>query len=345
MSVGRRLGFTFVEVVMVVALLGVIAVSAYPLYYNLVGDAWKATEDGTVGAVRVGTSTYGSQSDLLGRTPKYPATLDSATHGNASVSNPFFSNVLDPSVTSDWSKTGLVYTGPADNAYTYNPADGTFTIVVNPLGYVYGWSMDEGSGNEIGNEDFTGTFHGADWTDGKVGTALRFDGVEGHARIPDNDALDLTTAGTVQSWISIDSFTNPFGGVIHKGDNGDFSDESYTLQFWTGNRLILGLWDDSNQFHTVQSTTVFEPGQWYHVAGVWDDTGMRIYVNGQLEATNPTSVTARNSSGGLNIGAQTNEDHNLGWHNLPFSGKIDEGRIFDRSLTGAEIQSYYNSTK
>ena len=82
----------------------------------------------------------------------------------------------------------------------------------------------------------------------------------------------------------------------------------------------------------------------YHVSGTWDSTGMRMYVNGSLEATVAGSVVARTSDGGLNIGSQTVQDYNGSWRNLPTQGIIDEAQIYGRALTAAEIQQYYNST-
>ncbi len=340
---GAPKGFTAIEIAIVVAIIGSLAVAAYPIYGRIHENALRSQEAGVVGAVRSGIGNYASESQLLQRTPIYSATLDAAGPGDASSANPFFGTVLELPVTSRWSKIGLVYRGPTEAQYTYDPSRGTFDSVVYPAGYLYGWSMDEGTGSSIGEDDFAGTFSGATWTDGKVGDALRFDGVRGHVHVPDSDAIELTAAGTVQSWVYFDAMT-PYAGVIHKGDAGNFSDETYTLQLWSGDRMMLGVTDPAGTLHLVQSSTVFQPGQWYHVSGTWDSTGMRMYVNGSLEATVAGSVVARTSDGGLNIGSQTVQDYNGSWRNLPTQGIIDEAQIYGRALTAAEIQQYYNST-
>ena len=205
--------------------------------------------------------------------------------------------------------------------------------------------MNEGSGTTTGQGLYQGQIIGnAVWTGGKVGDALHFDGVDSRVSIPDSPALDLTTSGTVGAWIYMDSIT-PFGGIIHKGDKTDFSDETYTLQFWTGNTAILGITDNAGTLHMVQTNTVFSPNTWYYVVGTWDSTGMSIYVNGTLDRSTTNTGVARTSAGSLNIGAQTSTYYNGTYHNFPFQGNIDEATIQNRALTPDEIKLYYISTK
>jgi prepilin-type N-terminal cleavage/methylation domain-containing protein len=335
-------GFTFLEISAAIAVIGALAAAAFPIFINIHDRAIANEEAGIVGAVRSGINNFGAFSEVQHLTPRFPETLDEAGPGGATPANPFFTTVLDYAVKSDWSKIGLVYRGPTDAEYEYDPAKGTFDTVTRPPGYVYGWSMDEGSGTGIGEGDYAGTFSGATWVDGLVGSALRFDGNSGHVHVADSDAIELTDAGTVQAWVNFDSMT-PFAGIMHKGDAGDFSDETYTLQLWSGDRMMLGVTDAGGNLHMVQTNTVFQPGQWYHVSSTWDSTGMRIYVNGVLDGFTAGAVVARTSDGGLNIGSQTEQFYNGTWHNLPTQGIIDEAQIYGRSLTAQEIQDYYNS--
>ena len=39
-------------------------------------------------------------------------------------------------------------------------------------------------------------------------------------------------------------------------------------------------------WHQVRATTPLEPGHWYHVAAVYGTSGMRLFVNGNLEGSN-----------------------------------------------------------
>ena len=115
-------GFTLIELVMVIVLLGLLAIVAVPKYFDLQSDANLAAEKGIVGAVRSGIYTY------FVKNKAYPATLDSATPAACSITNMCFNTVLDQNgVTSGWTKTdSLNYQSPAGNTYTYKPSDGSF---------------------------------------------------------------------------------------------------------------------------------------------------------------------------------------------------------------------------
>ncbi len=125
----KRRGFTLIELVMVIVILGILAVVAIPQYFNLVARANQSAELGVVGGVRAGIATRYAQNILdPAIASTFPPTLDDAADGAAGTGvQEFFENVLsDPIVDPNWSKAGLVYTGPAGNAYTYTPATGAF---------------------------------------------------------------------------------------------------------------------------------------------------------------------------------------------------------------------------
>lgn len=338
-------GFTVVEIIIVIVIVGIIAALSVPVFVNLQDEAKAKSEQSTVGAIRSGIHNYYMQSKMTDRTPLYPETLDDAGDGSVSAANQFFTNVLSASQIYDWDKNALSYTGPTGTVYTYNPAMGTFE---SGIGLVYKWGMNEGTGNTIGEGAYLGQMDGdVQWVEGKVGTALQFDGQGSYVRIEDSDALDLTTAGTLEAWIYADSLIpNYCQGIIHKGDKANFSDEAYSLQFWSGTSVALIVnYGGGSNYSLIQSGTQLIPNQWYHVVGTWDETGMSIYINGALNASNSTKVAAQSSAGDLYIGAQISETYSSYYHNLPFDGIIDEAQIYDRALGADEVASYYNSTK
>ncbi|MCU0652212.1 MAG: LamG domain-containing protein [Candidatus Omnitrophica bacterium] len=330
---------------MAIVVLGIVAATIIPTFFDLQSEARYKAEQATVGAVRSGIQNYNMQSQLLNRQPRFPPALDSASDGAVSNINPFFTNVCMASAVYSWQKEGLVYTSPAGNIYTYDPENGIFQ---SGIGLIYGWSMNEGSGASIGESSYLGQVYGnAVWEEGKVGTALDFslgaDGLGGYVQVPDSYSLDLTTAGTVGAWIYADSLVSgQCAGIVHKGDEINFSDEAYSLQFWTGNKIAL-IVNNGPGYDVVQSSTDLVAGQWYHVVGSWDASGMKMYVNGELSGSNSTQAVAQNSSGALNIGAQLSDSYSSFYKNMGFDGKIDEVKVYDRAISADEIKAYYNS--
>ncbi|SVE46847.1 uncharacterized protein METZ01_LOCUS499701, partial [marine metagenome] len=75
---------------------------------------------------------------------------------------------------------------------------------------------------------------------------------------------------------------------------------------------------------------------WYNVQGSWGVGGLKIYINGELKATNP------NYTGGI----PSDGDHFIGSGNQPNSGldgNIDEVAIWNSALTAPEITDLYYS--
>lgn len=107
---------------------------------------------------------------------------------------------------------------------------------------------------------------------------------------------------------------------------------------WTSGRGSLNFYMyDNGTFREVSSnSSSWTSNTWYHVCGTIDaTTGMKLYINGVLQ-------TSTNSLGTAAI-VQAPEITALGrWGDTPirfFSGKIDEVRFWNRTLTQTEISA------
>ena len=128
-------GFTLIELIMVIVILGILAAVAVPQFYNIQNNAFNSSEQAVLGAVQAGIMT--TQANTLatgGAAPGYPATLDAIAVFPTVCSNaaPCFVNVIGQGGVRDgaWRKTAATtwsHTGANVSTYTYVAATGLYT--------------------------------------------------------------------------------------------------------------------------------------------------------------------------------------------------------------------------
>ncbi len=118
--ISHTTGFTLIELIVVIAVIGILAVLALPRYTGFEDDSQSAAEQGIVGAVRAGITTFHAKYE------HFPLDLDGADDGEAGLTNAFFDSVLVYGVARHWRKESGTYTGPAGGTYTYVSGDGSF---------------------------------------------------------------------------------------------------------------------------------------------------------------------------------------------------------------------------
>ncbi|HMA83474.1 MAG TPA: LamG-like jellyroll fold domain-containing protein [Candidatus Thermoplasmatota archaeon] len=206
------------------------------------------------------------------------------------------------------------------------------------------WNLNEGSDiyafDSIGNNN--GIIHNATWKIGINDSALLFED-DAYIVIEDNVSLEFSDFGTIELWINISNY-QPYAGLIHKGDKKDFSDESYSLQFWgSGGILRFILTGENGDMLYVETDYELEKDCWHHVVAAWDESTLSLYINGTLESfTDNTIGSVRNNNGTLQIGAQITEKYNDLYGLFGFDGLIDEVIFYKETLTSEDITTAYN---
>ncbi len=171
--------------------------------------------------------------------------------------------------------------------------------------------------------------------------ALGFSNQNQTAKVPLNPSLDITGPLTIEAWIYPTSWkTNVYQGCILNKEGLNF--QGYMLRCGANGTLNFNIGTGSStqwkEINSPSGTLVLNT--WQHVAGVFDGTQLKIYVNG-VQVGSPLSYTgavAINDTIPLEIGRS-----HL-YHDRNFPGRVDEVRIWNVAVSATDIAAYYNST-
>ena len=242
------------------------------------------------------------------------------------------------------------------------PLNEEHEIIVNRSRQVLYFDFNEAKGiiaydkSDYGNN---GTFYGETFNDGTLGDgscspgsgtcpdrisggyfgkALDFDGENDYVEVPTSDSLNPDYI-TVGAWIYpiTDKLLVEAGGMILKKIVWD-DKQGYFFQWINNSKTVAFNIGNGTHWRTVTGSTNSVPvGQWTYVAGTFDGSYMRVYINGVLNSSLSHFGTIAPCGTGLRIGAES-------YMYRKFNGTIDEVRIWNRALAEQEIQEEMQSS-
>ncbi len=166
------------------------------------------------------------------------------------------------------------------------------------------------------------------FAEGMLGMALDADGVDDYIDCSNDVAFDITDQITVSAWLNIRSIPTAWTAAVAKGENawrlGNVNEEP---RFHFG----ITIWNAPDTA-SVDGETAVALDEWHHVIGRFDGRNINVYVDGALDATNPTTVPIGTAATNMFIGDNP-EAPGRYW-----DGLIDDVMIFNRAVTPGEIR-------
>ena len=108
------------------------------------------------------------------------------------------------------------------------------------------------------------------WVEGISGNALETDTDGEFLRIPDGEIAEPGLAGTIEAWVYVYDHV-AFAGILHKGEEKNFSDEAWSLQYWSGNKPSILLYNEAKQKKQMTLDSALSKNEWHYLAVTWDE--------------------------------------------------------------------------
>ncbi len=225
--------------------------------------------------------------------------------------------------------TKITWFGKQDTAWNNPQAFGNAELA----GLLGWWKFDETEGRtaaDSSGNNHNGTLVGnAKWTQGKIGGAVDLDGKSAFVQIADKSAFNIAGQITIACWANLRSVPTEYSALVTKGDN------SWRLSTIPGQRKFHASVNDWQRL-MVDGSTEVTANEWHHVAMVYNNEEVRIYVDGRLDAAKVWKDGIAVNDFDVLIGENAERKGRF------FDGLIDDVRIYNYALKESDIMALYD---
>lgn len=153
------------------------------------------------------------------------------------------------------------------------------------------------------------------------------------------EGLEVDNSVTLEAWVKFDQFGEFNHLVIGKASDAFGQDWDY--RFWIDDRVYENGGDGPLGFQvsranegidtiTVDANTTIPLREWVHIAGTYDETGAKVYINGSLVGSLELQTTELDRGLPLMIGTGSSRGSR---------GAFREVRLWNRALTADELMA------
>jgi len=211
-------------------------------------------------------------------------------------------------------------------------------------GLVAHYPFDGNANDESGNGNH-GTEHGdVNYVSGKMGQAIKFDGINNYVEVENSPSLELNRQFTISYAIAPQLQPVPahpnWQAVMPVVMKGRHTGNNYSS--WLSGNLDSLLFQQYpiqpyslGTQHTFAVSTSLVANEFVRITMLREGSQVKIYLNGKLLSEYEANYDANERDESLFIG------YDGGYGYKKFKGVLDDLRIYNRALSECEIQSLY----
>ncbi|MFH0984386.1 MAG: LamG-like jellyroll fold domain-containing protein [Candidatus Omnitrophota bacterium] len=210
------------------------------------------------------------------------------------------------------------------------------------------WDFDQGSGTTLsdvsgnGNTGILQNMTDSNWVTGVSGHALSFNGVNQWVNFPTTSGAihSLSGAMTVELWLKANA-GDQVGNVslIFDKSHGFYGHNGWCLQYMKDDQTLQFAFGRLDGWSEVRANNVFD-GKWHHVAGTYDMSDLKLYIDGNLKASQPNRLEQNTNDQPLEMGSSLY----AGTRYRYFAGSLDDAALYNVALDASIIKQHATVT-
>lgn len=318
----KNSGFTIVELLIVIIVIGILATLILVAYRNVTDQAKVTTLKGDL-------TQAGKQLNIdkeRGGGAAYPATLAAANGGNGITPSAGATYIYNPDNTTNPPTYCLQETLGSQTYYitgTGNIASAPISGACNITNGLIAWWKLNGDTNDASGNNVAATNNGATPTTGQNGqanSAYSFNGTSSYIGTS-QQLMNSVTNFSLGGWINMNSSQISRAGFFGHNDNVETQATGNAISFYQNG---------------VTVNCAMTAGAWHMVYGVFNGSTLAIYIDG-TQCASSASTQHNSAAYNFNIGGGGIADSSANW----FTGSIDDVRVYNRALSSTELQTLY----
>ena len=206
-----------------------------------------------------------------------------------------------------------------------------------------GWWPGDGNGSDVFGQQNALLTNGVIFENAMVGQGMRFNGVRNYGVLTGDPAALAAPQYTVEAWVK------PLAQVNNAQRQSLLFGQAFgraQLVLRPGTTGVKVAWEFADtrfSVVSVESNREIPINQFTHLAGTWDGSNLRIYINGVLDTTRPTPGAPRFSVAGFYLGGYNSRGAEGLMIGQYFNGVIDDLGFYSTALDATNMAAIFTA--